>query len=89
MRLRVIVQVATLTFREFMRTPGAVFWTYGFPLLMALSLGFAFRTADPPKLGVAVVASDFTAAEREALDGVVRCIRHRWLRILRATPEFQ
>ena len=34
-----------LTFREFIRTPGAVFWTYGFPLILALSLGFAFRAS--------------------------------------------
>ncbi len=29
--------------REFMREPEAVFWTYGFPLLLAVGLGIAFR----------------------------------------------
>ena len=69
MRPRVVLQVALLTFREFIRTPGAVFWTYGFPLLLALSLGFAFRTSAPPPLKVAVVESDFNAAQIDALEG--------------------
>jgi ABC-type multidrug transport system permease subunit len=29
--------------REFLREPEAVFWTYGFPLLLAIGLGIAFR----------------------------------------------
>jgi len=29
--------------REFLREPEAVFWTYGFPLMMAVGLGIAFR----------------------------------------------
>lgn len=29
--------------REFYREPAAVFWTYGFPTLLALALGLAFR----------------------------------------------
>ncbi len=30
-------------FREFSREPEVVFWTYGFPLLLAVGLGIAFR----------------------------------------------
>ena len=29
--------------REFVREPAAVFWVYGFPLLLAIGLGIAFR----------------------------------------------
>ena len=29
--------------REFLREPEAVFWTYGFPLMLAVGLGIAFR----------------------------------------------
>lgn len=43
MRLRVILAVARATAREFWRTPEAVFWSFVFPLGMALVLGFAFR----------------------------------------------
>ena len=40
-RWRVLRQVTAMTFREFMRTPEAVFWTYGFPLLMTVVIGLA------------------------------------------------
>lgn len=67
MRLRVLKQVTLLTFREFIRTPGAMFWTYGFPLVMALSLGLAFRTFEPLPLQIAVVKSDFLETQMDAL----------------------
>ncbi len=56
MRWRVVKAVATTTFREFWRSPDAVFWTYGFPLMMAVVLGFSFQPAPPPPVPVAVVA---------------------------------
>src|SRR4051794_33262265 len=33
--------------REFLREPGYVFWVFGFPLLMAIGLGLAFRSRAP------------------------------------------
>jgi ABC-type multidrug transport system permease subunit len=38
--------------REFMREPGYVFWVFGFPLLMAIGLGLAFRSKapEPPRI---------------------------------------
>lgn len=41
--------------REFLREPGAVFWTFGFPLLITVALGIAFRDQGPPQQVVAVV----------------------------------
>ena len=67
-RVRVLLQVTLLTFREFIRTPGAVFWTYGFPLTMAVCLGLAFRSSDPAPLAIAVVESEQVAAQFEALE---------------------
>jgi len=40
---------------EFWRSPAAVFWTYGFPLMMALVLGFAFQPAPPKPVPIAIV----------------------------------
>jgi len=40
--------------REFMREPEAVFWTYGFPLLLAIGLGIAFRNRPVEKIYVDV-----------------------------------
>lgn len=40
--------------REFLREPGYVFWVFGFPLLMAIGLGLAFRSRapEPPRIAV-------------------------------------
>lgn len=37
------VQLTLARLREFIREPEAIFWVYGFPLLMTLVLGIAFR----------------------------------------------
>jgi ABC-2 type transport system permease protein len=43
--------------REFMREPGYVFWVFGFPLLMAIGLGLAFRSKAPEPPHIAVTDS--------------------------------
>ncbi len=40
--------------REFLREPGYVFWVFGFPLLLAVGLGIAFREKAPELPRVAV-----------------------------------
>ena len=42
--------------REFYREPEAVFWVYGFPLLMAVALGIAFRENPVEQIPVDVQA---------------------------------
>lgn len=49
------VQLFLARFREFVRTPEAVFWSYVFPLVMMVALGLAFRSGDEPAVSVAVV----------------------------------
>jgi ABC-type multidrug transport system permease subunit len=41
--------------RVFYREPAAVFWVYGFPLVMAMSLGTAFRDNPKEKIAVDVI----------------------------------
>jgi ABC-2 type transport system permease protein len=53
-RPRVVLEIAWMTFRDFIRTPEAVFWTYGFPTIMALALGFAFSRGEIPEVKIAV-----------------------------------
>ncbi len=43
-------------FREFYREPAAVFWVYGFPLVLAVILGSAFRNRPVERIRVDVVA---------------------------------
>lgn len=49
-----LVQLTLIRFREFLREPEAVFWTFIFPLLLASGLGLAFRSrpADVARVGV-------------------------------------
>jgi ABC-2 type transport system permease protein len=44
-----LFQLTLMRFRMFFREPSAVFWTFGFPLVLSLVLGLAFRSrpADP------------------------------------------
>jgi ABC-2 type transport system permease protein len=41
---------------EFIRTPEAMFWTFMFPVLLALAIGFAFREKPPDRIPVGVVS---------------------------------
>ena len=60
-------QLSLMRFRIFVREPAALFWTYGFPVLLALVLGTAFRNRPPEPVDVAVVASPGTERWRDAL----------------------
>ena len=48
--------------RLFFREPGAVFWTFGFPLALTVALGVAFRNRPPAPLPVAVESESLRAA---------------------------
>ncbi len=54
MRPSVIKQVAVTSLREYLRTPEAIFWTYGFPLVMAVVLGIAFSSSEPGAVRVVI-----------------------------------
>jgi len=54
---RSIVQLTLARFRGFIREPEAVFWTFVFPILLAVGLGVAFRSRAPDRPHVAVTAS--------------------------------
>jgi ABC-2 type transport system permease protein len=52
-----MVQLTLVRFREFIREPEAVFWTFIFPILLAAGLGIAFRQRGPDKISVGVIES--------------------------------
>ena len=52
-----IVQLTLTRFREFLREPEAVFWSFVFPLLLATGLGIAFKNRPADVLPVGVLAS--------------------------------
>ena|ERR1051325_5122722 len=58
-----IVELAIVRTKEFLRETEALFWVFGFPLLLALALGFAFRDKPPDKVPVGIV--DGPAAQQQ------------------------
>jgi ABC-2 type transport system permease protein len=51
-----IVHLVRDRYREFVREPGVLFWTFGFPILLVIVLSIAFRGSEPEPMTVAVVA---------------------------------
>lgn len=51
-----IIELTSTRTKEFLRESEAIFWVFGFPLILALALGFAFRDKPPDRVPVAVVA---------------------------------
>ncbi len=60
-------QLTATRVRLFFREPAAVFWTFGFPLLLSLALGIAFRAKPPQPSVAAVVAGPGAEAAAAAL----------------------
>lgn len=63
-----LIELTVARLREFIREPAAIFWTFGFPVLLVIGLGIAFRHRPPDAFAVAVVGPG-AAAER-----VVSCL---------------
>jgi ABC transporter DrrB family efflux protein len=54
-------QLILARLREFYREPEAVFWVYGFPILMTVALGIAFRENPEPQYRVDVTGPESAA----------------------------
>jgi ABC-2 type transport system permease protein len=54
-RERSLAQLTLVRFREFLREPEAVFWTFAFPVILALGLGIAFRNKPADVVAIGVV----------------------------------
>lgn len=50
-----LAQLTLVRFREFLREPEAVFWTFAFPVILAVGLGIAFRNKPADVITIAVV----------------------------------
>jgi len=62
-----LVQLTLARMREFYREPEAVFWVFGFPIVLAFALGIAFRNRGPEELKVGVLRSPGDSAVAEVL----------------------
>jgi ABC-2 type transport system permease protein len=65
-RFSALKELTLSRFREFVREPEAVFWTFIFPILLATGLGIAFRSraADVAKVGVLASAPGAQALQQ-------------------------
>jgi ABC-2 type transport system permease protein len=63
-----LLQLYLVRLRDFYRQPARVFWVYGFPTIMAVSLGLAFQNRPPAPIEVDVMkksgADEISAAVR-------------------------
>ena len=64
-----LAQLVLARLREFYREPEAIFWVYGFPILLTVTLGVAFRENPAPQYRVDVTGPG-SAAVVEALQAV-------------------
>jgi len=67
MRDHPLVQLTLARMREFYREPEAIFWVFGFPIVLAFALGIAFRNRGPGELRVAVLRQAGDSAVAAAL----------------------
>jgi ABC-type multidrug transport system permease subunit len=52
-----ILELTAARFREFLREPEAVFWTFIFPILLATGLGIAFRSRPTEEVKIGILES--------------------------------
>lgn len=55
-------QLTSVRFKEFVREPEALFWSLGFPVLLAVGLGIAFRNKPADVVHIAVVRDSARSA---------------------------
>jgi ABC-2 type transport system permease protein len=67
-----VVQLTLMRLRELRREPGTLFWVFGFPILMSVALGLAFRTTGPEPVVVGVLPGVPAAVTRALADGGVK-----------------
>jgi ABC-type multidrug transport system permease subunit len=69
-----LFELVLARWRSFYREPGVLFWSFGFPIVLAIALGIAFRERGPEPTHVALVdpaGTSHAAAALEASDDVV------------------
>jgi ABC-2 type transport system permease protein len=66
-RYHPLVELTKARLREFFREPSMIFWVFGFPVLMAVGLGLAFRSQPPERPPVALLAAEDSEVARALL----------------------
>ena len=67
-------QLVFARLKEFYREPEAVFWVFGFPIVLAFALGLAFRNTGPGKLQIGVAPGPGDSALAATLFASAYCM---------------
>jgi ABC-type multidrug transport system permease subunit len=71
-----LFQLYLVRLRDFYRQPARVFWVYGFPTLLAIALGFAFRNRPPAPIAVDLVEAPGAAEIKAAITSHNQALEH-------------
>jgi ABC-2 type transport system permease protein len=63
-----LIELTLARFREFLREPEAVFWSFAFPVIMTCALGVAFRSGGDSRVIVGVAQADGSQQLAATLD---------------------
>jgi ABC-2 type transport system permease protein len=76
MRNHPVFQLTLCRVREFYREPEAMFWVFGFPIVLAAALGLAFRNRGPSPVAVGVLrgAGDSAVVAALMTDSALRTV---------------
>jgi ABC-type multidrug transport system permease subunit len=67
-RYRPLWQLILSRLKEFLREPEAIFWVYGFPILMTAALAVAFRNRPVEQIVVDIIEGPLAAQTQQALE---------------------
>jgi ABC-2 type transport system permease protein len=63
-----LIELTLSRLREFVREPEAIFWAFGFPILMSIAMAVAFPSREAPPARVGIEAGEAGAALRGTLE---------------------
>ena len=81
-------QLTLVRFREFLREPEALFWVFGFPLLLAAGLGLAFRNAPAEEVSIGFVGLSPDAFEQAPLLTDVSELKRRYPEVAKIAERY-
>jgi ABC-type multidrug transport system permease subunit len=67
-----VVQLTLMRLRELRREPGTLFWVFGFPILISIALGLAFRNTGPEPVTVGALPGVSDDVARALVAGGVK-----------------